>query len=428
MFNRHSRSVSLIALSALAALLLPGCSGEEASAPPPTVTAPSAPPPSSTPISIKPRNTPSNAPPRSTAKQDDEPEAEKFPGVPPEQIFEVGMDLPNFELIPPEQVNESDVFALVTPDAGLDSTVVSIVAPDAANPRSTAPAGSNSGVALPEGFTAVAAAGYDESGRPRRIRCSKDGTEMTLIPGGLFMQGEDGVDPNSAPMHPVQLDAYYIDIYEITLGQYMRFQNERKPSPTKPSNIGDPDTHPAVGLTWRDAMWYCEWSGKQLPTESEWEYAARGPESFTYPWGNGRVVWQRSRTPEQIDPVGEFRADYSPFGVFDMAGNAREWCADFYSESAYREAAPRDGTAAINPQGPRRASSSGHRVVRGNAPGWQLWYRGSAPMSEAGRGIGFRGVLRLSAAADAAESTTEGSAPPPTVAPNTSRPRGGTPD
>ena len=426
---RPIRCADLIAVTGLAAFVLAGCGGGgESSAPPPSVAAPSAPPPTSTPINVKPRNTPANASPRAPAAQADQPVAEKFPGVPPEQIFQVGMDIPNFELIPAEQVNEADVFALVIPDAGLDSTVVSLVAPDSDSPRSTSPSGSGGSVKLPEGFSAVAAAGYAESGMPRRIRCAKDGTEMVLIPGGLFMQGEDGADANAAPMHPVQLDPYYIDIYEITLRQYMRFQNERKPSPTKPSNIGDPDSHPAVGITWRDALWYCEWTGKQLPTESEWEYAARGPESFTYPWGNGRVVWQRSRTPEQIDPVGEFRADYSPFGVFDMAGNAREWCADFYSESAYREAAPRDGTAAVNPQGPRRASISGHRVVRGNAPGWQLWHRSSAPMSEPGRGVGFRGVLRLSATAAAADSTSEGAAPPPTVVPNASRPRGGMPD
>lgn len=353
---------------------------------------------------------------------------EKFPGVPPEQIFKIGMDIPNFEIIPPEQVNEADLFALVTPETGLDSTVVSLVAPESTDSRRTSPTRRSSSVKLPEGFSAVAAAGYTESGMPQRIRCAKDGTEMALIPGGLFLQGEDGADPNAAPMHPVQLDTYYIDIYEITLAQYMRFQNERKPSPSKPSNVGGPDSHPAVGLTWRDAMWYCEWAGKQLPTEAEWEYAARGPESFTYPWGNGRVVWQRSRTPDQIDPVGDFRADYSPFGIFDMAGNAREWCADFYAEDAYREAAPRDGTAAVNPEGPRRASISGHRVVRGNAPNWKLWYRSSAPMSEPGRGVGFRGVVRITAPDADADAATDGTTPPPTVAPNSSRPRTGTPE
>jgi formylglycine-generating enzyme required for sulfatase activity len=397
---------------------LAGCGSEEAAAPPPTVTAPSAPPPSSTPINIRPRNTSGNQTAnRKPTGDKDEPEPPKFPGVPPEQIFTVGSDIPNFEIIPAEEVNPADVFAIAAPGVGLDSTYVTLE-----STRATSVQPRTGSVKLPEGFTAVASAGYSESGYPNRIRCSKDDSEMVLIPGGLFLQGEDNADPNAAPMHPVQLDPYYIDIYEITLAQYGRFQLDRKPSPGKPSNAGAADTQPAVGLTWRDSMFYCEWAGKALPTEAEWELAARGPNSFIFPWGNDRVVWQRSRTQDQIDPVGSFRVDYSPFGVFDMAGNAREWCADFYTEDAYRQAAPRDGTAAVNPQGPRRGEPSGHRVIRGNAPGWQLWYRSSGPMSEPGAGVGFRGVLRLSAAAAATE-TTEGSTPPPTVAPNTSQPR-----
>lgn len=396
---------------------LSGCSSEEASAPPPTVAAPSAPPPSSTPISIKPRNA-AVTQQGTKPKAEEEEEKPKFPGVPPEQIFTVGNDIPNFELIPAEQVNPDDVFAVVAPNVGLDSTYVTLESTGTTSGQSR-----TGSIKLPEGFTAVADAGYSESGYPNRIRCSKDATEMVLIPGGLFLQGEDNADPNAAPMHPVQLDPYYIDIYEITLAQYARFQAEHKPSPGKPSNAGAADTQPAVGLTWRDSMFYCEWAGKELPTEAEWELAARGPNSFLFPWGNDRVVWQRSRTQDQIDPVGSFRADYSPFGVFDMAGNAREWCADFYTDDAYRQAAPRDGTAAVNPAGPKRGNPSGHRVIRGNAPGWQLWYRSSGPMSEPGAGVGFRGVLHVSATAADTESANEGSAPPATVAPNESRPR-----
>lgn len=398
-------------------LLAMGCGGDDAAAPAPVTSAPSAPPPTTTPINIKPRSTPeaSSPAPGASQKNTTKTEAPKGPDAPPEQIFEVGTDIPNFELLPPEHVAGGNVFALVSPGTGRDSTHVTLIAPDDGEGGPSQPRGA-AAIKLPQGFSSVAAAGASEEGLPHRIRCAKDGSEMVLVPGGLYLRGTEDASTDASPVHPVQLSPFYIDEYEVTLEKYRRFQMEQKPPPGKPSNADSPDTHPVLGVSWRDAMVYCEWAGKQLPTEAEWEAAARGAESFTYPWGDGRVVWQRSRTPEQIDPVGSFRADKSVFGVFDMAGNAREWCADFYSDTAYRDAAPRDGTAADNPAGPRRGSIAGHRVVRGNAPGWELWRRGHQHMTEPAGDIGFRGVLRI--AAPSASARTDSSNPPPTVAPN----------
>src|SRR4029079_2889602 len=154
-----------------------------------------------------------------------------------------------------------------------------------------------------------------DDGAPLRIRCEKDGSEMVRVPAGLFLQGRDGVDPSAGPMHPVELSGYYIDVFEVTLGQYEKYWKETRPLPGRPANHGNADNLPALGVNWKDASAYLEWVGKELPTEAEWEKAARGPKQFLYPWGDGRVLWQRPRTPQQIDPVGSYPADRSIYGA-----------------------------------------------------------------------------------------------------------------
>jgi formylglycine-generating enzyme required for sulfatase activity len=389
-----------------------GCGGN--SSPPPASTAPknSAAPKGALPVAAQQGARPAPAKsakpaPAAAASQRTAPDA------PPEQIFEVGEDIPNFALVPASEPAPQNLFAVFLPAEGLNSSRVTIIPPaDAFQPPA------RSAVALPEGFTAVPEGGYSEEGLPRRIRCEKDGALMALVPAGLFLQGADGVDPNAGPVHPVQLDAYYIDVHEVTIGQFRPFHAERKPQPPAPANFKSPDDHPVLGVAWRDALAYCEWAGKELPTEAEWEKAARGTDSFNFPWGNGRVVWDRARTPRQIDPVGSFHSDRSVYGVLDLAGNAREWCADFYADDAYREATKGGGAAVKNWTGPKRPSVAGYRVVRGNAPDWQLWHRAGASMSDRAGDIGFRGVVRLEATADtAAGEAGESSKPPPTRTP-----------
>jgi formylglycine-generating enzyme required for sulfatase activity len=256
---------------------------------------------------------------------------------------------------------------------------------------------------------------------PLQIRCEADDSLMVYVPGGLFLQGEDGVDPEAGPAHPVELDPFYMDQTEVTLSQFELFRSEHVPRPEAPGNSGGPSDHPAVGVPWRSAQAYCRWSGKELPTEAEWEKAARGPDGYLYPWGDGRVVWERARTPSQIDPVASFRADRSVYGVFDLAGNAREWCADNYAPDIYARDVERSGGVVRNPEGPNRPAVSGHRVIRGNAPHWQLWYRSSANMAESPVGAGFRCVLRISLPEEGETVRDGGNQPPPTRVP------GGTP-
>jgi formylglycine-generating enzyme required for sulfatase activity len=155
---------------------------------------------------------------------------------------------------------------------------------------------------------------------------------MVYIAPGLCTQGHDG-GPPSSPRHTVQLGPYYIDEIEVTVGRYKQFRSaaraNREPIVDDWANLNAPDDHPVVGVKFTDALRYVRWVGKELPTEAEWEKAARSPDGFDYPWGEGRPAWHRERKLTQIDPVRSFPADVSIYGVFDLAGNAREWCADW---------------------------------------------------------------------------------------------------
>jgi formylglycine-generating enzyme required for sulfatase activity len=162
---------------------------------------------------------------------------------------------------------------------------------------------------------------------------------MVLIPAGEFMMGNDDV-PEIAPgletpAHKVTMDKpYYIDVYEVTNGQWIKFLTESRTkveSNWRPMySIGKED-FPVSNLTLDDAKAYCEWAGGRLPTEAEWERAARGPENFSFPWGN---VYDPSKSNTNdmnfngLVEVGSFETDKSGYGVYDMMGNVQEWTND----------------------------------------------------------------------------------------------------
>ncbi len=154
---------------------------------------------------------------------------------------------------------------------------------------------------------------------------------MILIPGGDFIMGSDDGDPDEAPPHAVSVAPFYMDITEVTNDEFAAFmQATGYQAPAVQLGEGN---HPVSRVTWDDATAYCTWAGKRLPTEAEWEFAARGTDGRAFPWGNdwdaskcnGRETGIRSTTA-----VGSFGAGASPFGVLDMAGNVREWTAGWY--------------------------------------------------------------------------------------------------
>jgi len=245
------------------------------------------------------------------------------------------------------------------------------------------------------------------------------------IPAGNFTMGSLPTDPyaqsNEQPQHTVYLDAYQISKYEITNAQYQAFMEAGGYSNSAywtadgwnwrtTNNITQPywwstgeynsgpsfPNHPVVGVSWYEAYAFCQWAGGHLPTEAQWEKAARGMDSSNYwPWGS---TWDASKcnssenvSPDTFtcsSPVGYFSAGQSPYGVYDMAGNVLEWCNDWYDANYYAN------SPSSNPAGPATGSS---RVLRGGS-----WYnngnhcrtaeRNGCSPSFRSAGIGFRPV------------------------------------
>ncbi len=188
-------------------------------------------------------------------------------------------------------------------------------------------------------------------------------TSMAFIPGGAFLMGaKESVDER---LHMVVLDAFYIDKHEVTVKEYQEFLEETGSArpPQWQRQLQNPE-HPVVFVTWADANAFAEWQGKRLPTEAEWEYAARGGlENKIYPWGN-EPPESKSEFDERFSldrrgklrPVGKYAAN--GYGLYDMADNAWEWCADWFQVDYYQTSPDQ------NPQGPESGS---RRVVRGIA-------------------------------------------------------------
>jgi formylglycine-generating enzyme required for sulfatase activity len=226
----------------------------------------------------------------------------------------------------------------------------------------------------------------------------QDGMVMVLIPAGTFIMGAAENDfisaPDERPRHEVRLSQFYMDKYEVNVEQYAAFLNrlgsyERAcesvdcawpkelagyTSYLVRQDLGDgtvqyfPTTgfanYPINHVSWHGAKIYCESVGARLPTEAEWEYAARGTDDRIYPWGNiqpepggDRAIFQ-SESYDDLMPVDALPNGASPFGIFGMAGSLWEWTADWYRETWYAE------SNISNPTGPEMGFA---RVIRGGA-------------------------------------------------------------
>ncbi len=325
--------------------------------------------------------------------------ADPFADEDPGNLFEITESGPKYEVPAAGPVSETDLFVgeAVVPDS--DSSQFEVQASSTAGAGPAPDSARDAGMELPEGFSAVASFGFSSVGLPLRIRGEKTNAMMALVTGGLARIGSvDGPD-ETQPVFTPFLDAFYMDVTEVTLGEYERFREDIKQKKSSrvqpPINEGQDVNLPALGLPWGVAQGFAHWSGKELPTEAEWEKAARGPEGFRAPWGDGRAVWSKPRTPDMIAPVAAFRTDQSVYGIYDLAGNAREWCSDWYSDTAHQLASHAPERALHNWPGPKKASVSGQRVVKGNGPDWLAWHREGRAMSDRAADIGFRCVLRI---------------------------------
>ncbi len=191
---------------------------------------------------------------------------------------------------------------------------------------------------------------------------------MILISAGEFIMGSDEGGPNEKPVRRVFLDAYEINQFEITQFQYEEFRKATHHRPALSRYVKNIEqfndvNQPAVYISWLDAEAFCKWSGARLPTEAEWEKAAKGNTQKAWPWGDApQPLYGNFLGAEDGSAytafVGSFKMDQSTYGVYDMAGNAQEWVADWYDELYYKMAPNK------NPHGP---SVGDTKVLRGGS-------------------------------------------------------------
>lgn len=336
--------------------------------------------------------------PKSRKKIDEEKKEEKKVSKPelkanPEDIYVVTEPVPNYQILEtdPDSANKVSV---IPPDDEYGLSSYRII-----NYRKSQPKVKKSNVKLPEGFSPLPEFGYAEDGMPLRIYCEVDESELAYIAPGVGVLGSEDGPPETTPKIAVELDAFYIDVTEVTVGQFKNFLDKNFSSGVKEeqSNLDSPDDYPVLGVKWFEAKKYCNWTGKDLPTEAEWERAARGIAGYIHVWGNGRPTWSQSRKTDQITPVQTYPTDKTEQGIFDLAGNAMEWCEDYYHSRAYQEAfSSAAGTVLKNWEGPNKAEVRRTRVVKGNGPDWKAWNRRGGSQDDRSPQIGFRCVLRLS--------------------------------
>ena len=259
---------------------------------------------------------------------------------------------------------------------------------------------------MPRGFRVRPGSKINPSGWPLEIVGDRDGAPMILVPGGTFTLGRDDGESSEAPAHRVTLGTYYIDLHEVTVRQFDLFAKqagprrdrdralvkEREKSKDKEGaddGAGSEDS-PVVMVSARDAKDYATWAGKFLPTEAQWEAAARSPDGRLFPWGNDPPAG-KARKSRQVEPIRSFPLDVCPYGAFDLAGNAWEWTKDWYDPHYFETL--KNGVA-DNPLGPAKVKSE-QLTVKGGASNWVVTKREGLKWTTRLPYVGFRCVIQV---------------------------------
>jgi formylglycine-generating enzyme required for sulfatase activity len=208
---------------------------------------------------------------------------------------------------------------------------------------------------------------YLHEARNRGELIGKDGAPAVLVPAGSFVMGDD----ENSPRRDIYLDAFYMDKYEVTVSRYAKFLkatgNVGAPEEWETVDLQNGAELPVVGVDWHDADSYCRWADKRLPTESEWEKAARGSDERKYPWGNDvptpehAIFGKPYKNPvykDGVAAVGRHPKGISPFGIHDLSGNVSEWVADWFAE----------GFSRADVRNPKGAEKGTVKAIRGG--GW----------------------------------------------------------
>jgi len=240
--------------------------------------------------------------------------------------------------------------------------------------------------------------------RLRKFKKESDTSQMgeapnAAVPAGAFWMGVDGLQglEDERPRHLVWLDAYSMDLYEVTAARYAVFLSSTgrsAPAFWETVNLGQDGNRPVIGVDWADADAYCRWAGQRLPTEAEWEKAARGTDERPYPWGSqlpasdlaNFALGARFSYSQTLMPVGHYEKGKGPYGMYDLAGNVWEWVQDWYATSYYEKSPER------NPPGPEQGQ---FKVLRGGSwselPKYLLTYgRFKLPPNTRNSFTGFR--------------------------------------
>jgi len=226
----------------------------------------------------------------------------------------------------------------------------------------------------------------------------RTGIAYVTIPAGEFQMGSEKGDGDEKPVHPVRItQPFRLGKYSVTNAQYARFleavaNDIQKPEYWDDRRFNQPE-QPVVGVSWKEAMAFCQWAGGELPTDAQWEYACRAGTTTEYSFGDdaaqlGEYAWCSSNIGNQTQPVGAKKPN--PWGLHDMHGNVRDWCFDGQREY--------EAGSITDPLGPTTASA--YRVVRGgswgrNARGVRAACRGTYSPGRRNRYIGFRCQIPL---------------------------------
>ncbi len=237
---------------------------------------------------------------------------------------------------------------------------------------------------------------------------------MACIPGGSFLRGSDDGPKDTQPAATIWVQTFHMDLYEVTYAEYKQCEKERTCDRAGPnySDFNHPN-QPITGISWYDAVKYCKAKGKHLPTEAEWEKAARGTDGRIYPWGNEPATCERAvyknnkgrscgvpkkgKRPDKGRPLDVGSRPPGIYGLYDMAGNSWEWVYDWHSKN-YAKCG--EECLGVNPKGPcdgrEKCNRLRRRVVRGGSWYWEpemattFYRRSHVPGNDPFHHFGFR--------------------------------------